>query len=284
MTDSARLFSDLPTEAEQDQRDRDHEVDRTPRGLVRAALAELVTGQRWQRGPATGDGSHAFDRPDRHALNIAGLRVAFGSQPLRILDVCAGAGVWSSEARRLFGLLGIPVEITAVEIREEERERLAKWADHVVIADDLDFLGTAAGGFDLAIGNPYFNGPKVNGKRDPKRALARRMPKVLACARAAILLHTTQAFQRGEVGQTFVFDHPPVLELRVGQSVRFRPKAGADSLCYSVTAWVGEREPGSAWLTKGLALDSPDRKWTEIPGAEERLGEDLPTAPGWRNP
>jgi hypothetical protein len=276
MTDSARLFSDLPTEAELDQRDRDHEVDRTPRGLVRAALGELVTGQRW---PATGDGSHAFDRPDRHALNIAGLRVAFGSQPLRILDVCAGAGVWSSEARRLFGLLGIPVEITAVEIRDEERERLAKWADHVVIADYREVTARGKDGrFDLAIGNPHFTG------------LHGMLPGLLDISRAIILLHTTQAFQRGAEGQRLVLEHPPVLELRVGQSVKFRhgvnPANGkpwaADSLCYSVSAWVGQREPGSAWLTKGLALDTNARKWTEIPGAEERLGEDLPTAPGWK--
>jgi hypothetical protein len=270
MTDSARLFPSLPTEAELDKRERDHEVDRTPRGLVRAALGRLLDA-----GVYDDERVVVVEAGDRaHIVWREG-----DGRPLRILDVCAGAGVWSCEARRLFALLGIPVEITAVEIREEERERLAKWADHVVIADYREVTARGMDGrFDLVIGNPHFTG------------LHGMLPGLLDISRAVILLHTTQAFQRGAEGQRLVLEHPPVLELRVGQSVKFRhgvnPANGkpwaADSLCYSVTAWVGQREPGSAWLTKGLALDTSARKWTEIPGAEERLGEDLPAAPGWK--
>lgn len=269
MSDQARLLPDVPTAAEADARERDHEVDRTPRGLVRAALARLVAYE-W----STFHG--------RMCVPVCGTSVwdQGQGQPLRILDVCAGAGVWSSEARRLFGQLGIPVEITAVEIRAEERERLRKWADHVVIGDihetellPLDSLGP----FDLAIGNPHFTG------------LHDMLPELLGLARAVVLLHTTQAFQRGARGQRLVHAHPPALELRVGQSVKFRsgvnPANGkawaADSLCYSVSAWVGEREPGSPWLTQGLPLEASARKWVEIPGAEVRIGEVLPTAPGW---
>ena len=38
MTAQARLFGDIPTAVEQADDDREHELDRTPRGVVRQAL------------------------------------------------------------------------------------------------------------------------------------------------------------------------------------------------------------------------------------------------------
>jgi hypothetical protein len=38
----ARLFEAIPTAAEQASDDREHELDRTPRGVVRQALARLL--------------------------------------------------------------------------------------------------------------------------------------------------------------------------------------------------------------------------------------------------
>lgn len=272
---TSALFDGVATPEQLDAREREHEVDRTPRGLVRSALGALISASE-PRSEFQIEFVKVASEPIWHrSVDLA--------RPLKVLDVCAGSGVWSSEARRLFGRLGIPVEITAVEIRTEEREALRRWADHVVLGDihETELLPLdALGPFDLVIGNPHFTG------------LHAMVPELLGMARAVILLHTTQAFQRGALGASLVHAHPPVLELRIGQSVRFRhgvnPANGkpwsADSLCYSVTAWVGRQSPGSAWLTKGLQLSAHERRWTEPPGAESSGCDELPTAPGWVRP
>ena len=59
--------------------------------------------------------------------------------PRRILDMCAGAGVWSSEAKVVMRLQDWPrfAHVTAIEIREEERPYLEHNADEVIIGDLL---------------------------------------------------------------------------------------------------------------------------------------------------
>jgi hypothetical protein len=89
---------------------------------------------------------------------------------IRVLDICAGAGVWSSEVRRFAALLGFEVHITAVDYEPDERQWLLRHADEVIIGDWHEALGmirTELGewvwgpdgprNFDLIIGNPAFS-------------------------------------------------------------------------------------------------------------------------------
>ena len=111
----------------------------------------LVGARSNERGPAK---RLVWARPDR---------------PLRVLDLNAGAGVWSMAVRRWAAARGIKVHITAVEYRESERAHLERNADVVIIADwheafgmVLDAAGVWVEGptpitYDLVIGNPAFS-------------------------------------------------------------------------------------------------------------------------------
>jgi hypothetical protein len=60
---------------------------------------------------------------------------------IRVLDICAGAGVWSSEVRRFAALLGFEVWITAVDYEPDERQHLVRHADEVIIGNWHEALG-----------------------------------------------------------------------------------------------------------------------------------------------
>ncbi len=97
----------------------------------------------------------------------AGPRIA--GSVVRVLDINAGAGVWSMAVRRWAAARGIKVHITAVEYRESERAHLERNADVVIIADwheafgmVLDAAGVWVEGptpitYDLVLGNPAFS-------------------------------------------------------------------------------------------------------------------------------
>jgi predicted RNA methylase len=248
----------LPATAPDPDRDRAYEVDRTPRGLVRAALDAHLSARhdhaRWQ------------------AVYVAGNLVwsAIEGGPLRVLDVCAGSGVWASEMRAWCDRHGIPVEITALEVRPEEREHLARVADEVIIGDALDLLDDdhyfGAYRWHIVIGNPAFS-LLAMGKPE-RRSL---LPVLLDLARAVVLLSTSQAFTRSEAAARWLHDHPPALELRIAQGVRFRATSGTDGISYSVTSWVQHQRhvlPGTPWPCQVLVLPAEARRWREIPGRE----------------
>jgi hypothetical protein len=216
----------LGADAPDEEREREYEVDRTPRGLVRASLA-----------------AHMQARPEgarRQAVYVAGHLVwsELEGEPLRVLDVCAGSGVWASEVVRWCDAAhGIPVEIDAIEVRSEEREHLERVAQRVYIGDALELLCDALDytgrvRWHIIVGNPAFS---LLAMKTGKRSLA---PVLLALSRATILLSTTQAFTRSEAAAEWLHANPPALEVRIAQGVRFRSTSGTDGISYSVTSWV----------------------------------------------
>lgn len=263
MGEQARLFETIPTAEEQAADDREHELDRTPRGVVRQALDRLLS-YRW----STHFGRRLMHVDDRPIWRES-------DSPLRILDWCAGSGVWSSEMRAWCERHSIPVHITAVELRECERECLDRWCDKVHIEGDCGFLLRTKERFDLALGNPYFSG------------LIDGLPRVLACSTAALILHTSETPQRTVEGNKLAAAHPPVRELAIPGSVRFRGAGtGADSRSYSVSAWVrGAANDGHGWPREILPLLPPEQRgWVEPPGAERVILPSWPTRPGWVQP
>jgi hypothetical protein len=275
MADQARLFPDVPTASEQEADDREHELDRTPRGVVRQALAKLLG--------TTLVGILGVEK----AVTVDGRLVwRWGcDQPLRVLDWCAGAGVWSSELRAWAVEHGVPVHITAVEKRECERVNLDRWCDEVIIGDHLAALRqvlstpthTVAGPrhYHLTLGNPPFSRPILD-----------TLPQFLEQTEAAIILHTTETLQRSEAGADMGRTHPPCRELGIPGTVRFRgPGIGGDMRIYSVSAWVCGVKPEHGWPREILPLlPSDQRGWVEPPGGERVVLPCWPTRPGWVEP
>ncbi len=255
----------LPATAPDPDRDRAYEVDRTPRGLVRAALDAHLSARhdhaRWQ------------------AVYVAGNLVwsAIEGGPLRVLDVCAGSGVWASEMRAWCERHGIPVEITAIEVREEEREHLERVVGeplNVFIGDALALLDDeiiVEGGWHIVIGNPAFSLLAMGKPKAGEQERRSLLPVLLDLARAVVLLSTSQAFTRSEAAARWLHDHPPALELRIAQGVRFRATSGTDGISYSVTSWVPYQRhtlPGEAWPCRVLVLPASARSWRVPPGQE----------------
>ena len=130
-----RLFDSVATKAEHHADLRAREEDLTPRGVVWAVLQHLVLELK------------------REA-------------PRTILDVCAGYGVWSSEAGRLWPM----AKITAVELDGRKEDALGRWANEVVIGDWTEALRCRQ--YDLAIGNPHFSALT---HEDPSQSMPARL-------------------------------------------------------------------------------------------------------------
>jgi len=264
-----------------DEPERDHEREHahehfpTPRLLVRAVLDALITV--FQR-----DNRSRIEYPYRVRGCEWEMARRGGPQPVRIVDVGCGSGVWASEARRLFTALGIPVVITGIDNRREVEPLARRWCDEVIIGDLREVLGgealdgaPVARRWDLLLSNPPFS----------------RVLEVAAlgmhCATASIILHTEQSLTRSEAAAAFVELTPPRFELRLSGGVGFTGKgpdrivlpgknSGTDSRGYSVTTWqAGSSGP---WPTTVMRLPPESRSWRVRPG-EEPASDDLPEAP-----
>jgi SAM-dependent methyltransferase len=252
-------------EAEPDKRDR--EDDPTPRALVRA----IIEAAAWTA-------------------------LAGALNPVRVLDVCAGYGCWSSEWRRWWMREFGPhdrTEITGVEICEARREHLRKWCDRVAIRDWFDFLRDhhELPQFDLVVGNPHFSA-LVSDDGDPDAS----MPAVcLQHASAVLLYHTRNAFLRSKPGRDAWRAYPPARVFMIPGTVSHDGTSSVASDCYQASLWLrgfeGETvvqlldaEPEEANLAAGIVKRNgePYRcwRWTVPPGSEEP-SEDLPGVVGW---
>lgn len=196
---------------------------------------------------------------------------------LRVLDLCAGSGVFGQQARRV---LSRP-HLTAVEVRPEERANLERWYDVVTIADVRTVeLGAA---FDLVVGNPAFTiWPDVLG----------RAVEALAPSGAVMLLGLNELGTRGSASREVWLRWVPTWQWRIGGTIGFRgpglnPKTGkpwgCDQRSYSWWSWrrpLGWAMPRSAsqlgkitasWRALDLApLSAAERSWVQRPGTEER--------------
>jgi hypothetical protein len=204
--------------------------------------------------------------------------VHFEDRPLRVLDVGAGYGAWSSEMRRLAQRQGWPVQITGVELKAERERYLRRWCDEVRIGDWQAVLGRGRDvaclassylpSVDLAIGNPPFD--EITGPKGAKRPPEECMPAVLLRhAPAVLLLHTQQAFARSEAGRASWRHTPPAASWIVPGNVGFRgPGQGNDTRCYQVTLWLRDHTgPCSVYMLDDLPPSA--RSWSVPPGTEE---------------
>lgn len=207
----------------------------------------------------------------------------------RVLDVAAGAGSWSRAVRQRFPR----AQITALEVRAEERPYLERWCDRVVIKDatelgdpwDDDPIG---GDFDLVIGNIPFSlvdvrkPPKTDraGVLQPGKSRLRAFevfvlgmrPRLSSDRRSRLALYVPAAWwQRGEDIAALARENPPCLQLNIPLSISHRgPGKSAAPDAYAIYCWAHPSiVTGCSWCTYDLrALPSSDRKWTEMPGTE----------------
>jgi len=280
---------------EADDRLREREADFTPRLVVRAILAWFAAHVlRFYKYRPIEPGCTACDYlsaqtehtcPEPTDWLMAQQRGSVLSRPapaIRILDICAGAGVWASEARRLFGLLGIDVYIVAVEIDKSEAVYLKRHADEVVIGDWREYVAKCkkrGEWFDLVIGNPAFSearAPKTSSGFDVYAS----MPAVLMdIAGATILYMTQQSWTKTQSGYlvrekfppAFSVDVPGSVAHRVGKNPRTGKRYSADSIPYSASMWIGKFAGPYTGLTKtGMLSPLEGRSWIEDlrPGAE----------------
>jgi hypothetical protein len=120
-------------------------------------------------GPDRGDGGPFIEADGRRRV-------------IRVLDICAGGGVWASEVRRFAAQLGFEVRITAVDYEPDERPNLERHADEVIIGDWHTGLGMVQDGpgawvwgperreYDLVIGNPAFSQARAATRAEWPRA------------------------------------------------------------------------------------------------------------------
>lgn len=272
------------TPAEVDAELRSRDDDPTPRGTIAPIIAAAV-----RRGAL-----RLVWRITRSGTHLESCdRIVDARNPLRVLDVCAGFGSWSSEfARWWVHALGAPREwlhITGVEIHPPRAVDLRKWCDVEIIGD----WASIEGDYDLAIGNPAFSllFPDLpHGFRGevPEENIEASMPAVLLKhAPAVLLLHTQQAFLRGRAGRAVWRRYTPVRQWLIPGAVRFRVGTntktgkpyGSDQRCYCASLWQ-RAAPRSTMVEMLADLGADDLRWDVEPGSEDP-SDDLPAAPRW---
>jgi predicted RNA methylase len=236
--------------------------DPTPRGVVRSVLEAAMETSDWfgtRRGQAA------------------------RGRVLRVLDLGAGYGCWSSEMRRLAVEQCWPVHITGVELNPEREEHLRKWCDEVCIRDwrtaiELGrdracLLEDYIPGADLIIGNPPFahilrQGKGPEGERTDYMLVDETMvPTLLRHAPAVLLMHTAGAFDDSEHGREVWRRYPPAASWLCGR-LSFRPGSSTDSRTYYSTLWLrGHEGPAQLHMLPWLLPEA--RRWSVPPGSED---------------
>lgn len=275
---------------------REREADFTPRHVCRAGLAAAMRGTVSRVGvhasivgtqdsvwPAIGRanttttlGGQHFRRDDQGHLDAAGggpyIELPDGrTRVIRVLDICAGAGVWASEVRRLARLMGFQVQITAVDYAPEERPWLCRHADRVIIADWHEALGMvmdATGNwnwlatpaeYDLIVGNPAFSQARAARRPEWPQGQGAKgkngKPKLLPAEAKVRLQLKKAAVAKGQLEELAEYDPErsmPALCLRSAPAVILY----ATQQCFTKTA--------AGWLTRLLY---PNALAYDIPGS-----------------
>ena len=190
---------------------------------------------------------------------------------IRVLDICAGAGVWASEVRRFAALLGFDVHITAVDYEPDERPNLERHADVVIIGDWHEGLAMAQdergvwywpgekAQFDVIIGNPAFSHARAATRPEWPEASGppgkSGQPTVTKAEAKARKLLTDKAVAAGEYPERAEYDTAgsmPALCLECAPAVVLY----TTQQCYTKTS--------AGWLTR---LDYPYAVTYEIPSS-----------------
>ncbi len=170
---------------------REREADFTPRRVTRAVV-EAALHCTVPRGARILGTRHTV----WHAIGEAGAPRPRGAElygpfieldddrrrVIRVLDICAGAGVWASEVLRFAAAHGFEVHITAVDYEPDERANLLRHAHEVIIGDWHEALGMVQDErgvwvwgperreYDLVIGNPAFSQARAATRAEWPRA------------------------------------------------------------------------------------------------------------------
>lgn len=254
---NADLFS--TAEPPTEERRAAFDVDYTPRAVPRAVFAEL--------------------REELGAVR-------------RVLIPAAGAGSWAAEARAAWP----DADITAVEIRREERAGLCRWCDELHIGDIRRWSLRLTGPYDLIADNPPFSllplsdckHPRVPKDRclDCKARKAQaetldayvvKLRPLLARSGRLALYHLSDLAQRSAGARAIFDEHPPIYQMRC-QPMRHRATGGTDHRSYSVWVW-NDGEPRSAKAIENESrprcqmwdlpiLPASERRWAVVPGSE----------------
>ncbi len=250
---------------------REFEVDLTPRGVVRQMIEHILRRWefKWCARPFARD-----DQPRR-----------FGDLAPRVLDPCAGAGVFGAELRA-----ALPhAELHAIEVRDEEQAGLERHYSHVTIGDAIAVMRTlplpvafetpeainedrknplfGERGYDLITTNPAFS---------ITHDLVEQALPLLTENGRLILLGRSELFQR-QADEQWLKRFCPLEQWRIGGRIGFRGKGGGtDSNDLSWFVWsregaLSEFEELPAWHTVQLPVLPDDcRRWTVRPGTEDR--------------
>lgn len=235
MSDQAQLTLDGPEPISEERR-AEFDVDRTPRAIARQTYEAI-------------------------AAELPPVR--------RILIPAAGSGPWAQEARERWP----KAEITAVEIRAEERPQLAQHSDHVITGDIRETLTSLRcrvdrhGPLDLIADNPPFSLVSAAGGRKSQaealRAFVANLRPLLAPRGLLALYWLSDLGQRatGAEARALWDLHRPLYQMRV-QPVEHREGRGVDLRSYSVWVWDREPKPGRPWLAWDLPpLAKAERRW-----------------------
>lgn len=233
MTDQADLWAQ--PERLSEERRAQYDVDRTPLAIPRLTYEALAA--------------------DLHDVR-------------RVLCPSAGSGPWAQAARERWPM----AEITAVEIREEERDGLTRWCDHVITADireaPMGLHQDMGGPWDLIADNPPFSLVPPNGGRKSQaealRAFVVNLRPFLAPRGLLALYWLSDLGQRATspAARDLWATNLPHYQMRV-QPVAHREGQGVDLRSYSVWVWDARPKPEhrrwEAWDLPPLA--KAQRRW-----------------------
>lgn len=273
-----RLFAGVPTDAEVFERKRDLEEDLTPRMVVRAFVEAMLGDSMVER---TALGAHV-------TIGARLLQAGVSAEsPLRVLDICAGHGVWGSEFARFWvnslRLHRDWLNVSAVELDPSKTDGLRRWADFVLEGDwHIAFDGRS---YDLVLGNPAFSQAKApehpKGSFHPDESM---VAVALPFCHAIALYMRQQSWTKTQAGYSVRLAYPPAMAWDLPNSVGHRGRSsGKDQVPYSLTLWRPGHE--GPCMTSMLGPLPPEHlSWDTPPGLESdefACAAGLPFAPSY---
>lgn len=267
------------------------QVHCTPRAVVEQTLRALLAGWSRRADSESYEGSWTTGASPRWRMNCPPKPAGSSAPPvLRVLDLCAGYGVWSQQLRRVAAELGFEVHITGLECREECRADLERHCDEVVICDAAEYIARTDERFDLVMGNPPFSLPDERAKRKRNDAgdlvdgsgqsrlrayevLVVGSRQLLADHDSRLALFVPQGWtgrcrDLAELAQL----HPPIEVHNQALPVAFGADGKTDQLVYTTMVWGHPDAPARpCGLTTLPVLDPKQLRWDghTIPGTED---------------